>query len=174
MTSISRAIVETPIWVWALLAFLIVIGVRSLKPTTAPLWRLAILPMVFLIWGLASLLATFKPSPLTISAWAAALLVGGALGYVLMARRRITVDRQSRCVTLPGSPANLALILLIFACKYAFGYLQATRPGIVADPAFIFANLGLSGVLSGILVGRFFRLFLQYGWARSAAPAEPA
>lgn len=174
MTNISRAILETPVWVWALLAFLIFIGVRSLKAATMPLWRLALLPSVFLVWGLASLLATFKPTPLSLGAWLAAFLVGGAIGYAMMGRRNVAVDRPNRAVTLPGSPANLVMILLIFCTKYAFGYLQATRGGIVHDPAFILANLGVSGLLTGILAGRFFRLWQLYAGTPAVLPPQPA
>ncbi len=55
MTPVLQIVANTPIWVWVLLAYLLFIGIRALRPSTAPLWRIAILPMVFFVWGLASL-----------------------------------------------------------------------------------------------------------------------
>ena len=69
-------IFNTPIWVWALLCLLLFLGIRALRPTTSPLWRVGILPAVFFVWGLYSLvmlygltLARAAPGP---SRWPAA------------------------------------------------------------------------------------------------------
>jgi hypothetical protein len=43
---------NTPIWVFVLFALLLVLGFQSLKPRTLPLWRLLIVPAVFIGWRL--------------------------------------------------------------------------------------------------------------------------
>jgi fucose permease len=43
----AQIIIITPLWVWVLLAFLLYLGIRALRPGTAPLWRIAILPALF-------------------------------------------------------------------------------------------------------------------------------
>ena len=67
----------------------------------------------------------------------------------------------------PG-PLTLVLILSVFASKYAFGFLHATRPDLFAEPRFWLTELALSGVLTGMFVGRFAGLWRQY----RAAPHE--
>jgi hypothetical protein len=46
----------TPVWVWALLAFLVSRGMKALKGGTVPLSKLAIVPAVFAGWGILHLL----------------------------------------------------------------------------------------------------------------------
>ncbi len=58
MQFVFESVVRTPIWVWALLALLLFIGIRSLKPTAASFGRLAILPLVSLAWGLSGFAIT--------------------------------------------------------------------------------------------------------------------
>lgn len=168
MTAVTNALAGTPVWVWVLLAFLIFIGVRSLKPSSASFGRLAVLPVVFLVWGIASLVATFAVSPISLGAWAAAFAAGIGLGRLLIAPVAVRADKTRGLLQLPGSWVNLAMILLIFSTKYVFGYLVATRPGLIRDPGFVVINLGLSGLLVGILVGRFWGLWEKY----RAAPHE--
>jgi hypothetical protein len=40
----QQIVTNTPVWVWVLLAYLLFIGVRALRPATTPLWRIAIMP----------------------------------------------------------------------------------------------------------------------------------
>jgi hypothetical protein len=57
MPTIVEIIARTPWWVWLLFLFLLWIGVRALRSAVMPFWRLAILPAVFLAWGLLGLIA---------------------------------------------------------------------------------------------------------------------
>jgi hypothetical protein len=162
MTAILNAIQGTPLWVWALLAFLIFIGVRSLKDATVSIARIAILPLFFLAWGLQGMLTTYAMTAPTASAWIAGLTVGAAAGWLLVSTVALRADKENKLIHLPGSPINLVMILLIFATKYAFGYTIASRPGIIADPSFAALSVGVSGLLTGILVGRFWGLWRKY------------
>jgi hypothetical protein len=96
--------------------------------------------------------------------------VGGAIGTALVARQTIGADRARSLLHLPGSPGNLVLIVLIFATKYYFGVRIGMDPALVAQPGFVALDLGISGILTGIFLGRF------YGYWRKlqAAPADSA
>src|SRR5258706_6103182 len=50
-----RILANTPVWVFALLAYLLWLGWRSLRPRTQPIWRLLIVPLVFFLMGLSRL-----------------------------------------------------------------------------------------------------------------------
>ena len=54
------------------------------------------------------------------------------------------------------------------AIKYAFGVLQGMQPGILADPRYFVADLGVSGLLAGMWTGRLAGLWRKY----RAAPQE--
>jgi hypothetical protein len=165
---ILQIIAGTPVWVWVLLAFLSFLGVRALRPATAPLWRIAILPTIFFVWGLYNLVTLYGPTPQRALPWLAALACGTFIGMLVASRQPIRADKKLRLVRTSGGPLTLVLILLIFSIKYVFGFLHAMRPGAFADARFWLTELGVSGVLAGMFIGRFVGLWHQY----RAAPHE--
>ncbi len=54
--SFARILSGTPTWVWILLAVLVSRGMKALKGGTAPIGKLAIVPLVFAAWGLQHLM----------------------------------------------------------------------------------------------------------------------
>ena len=168
MPPILQIVTNTPIWVWALLAFLLLIGIRALRPATAPLWRVAILQVVFFVWGLYGLYSLHGLGLERVLPWAAALLGGTAIGMLIASVQPIRADKLRHLVRTAGGPLTLLLILLIFATKYEFGFLHATQPGLFAEPRFWISEIAISGVLAGMFIGRFVGLWRQY----HAAPHE--
>jgi hypothetical protein len=159
----------TPLWVWALLALLLYLGIRALRPSTAPLWRIAILPTVFFVWGLYGLYAMHAFTVQRILPWAAALAAGTVIGIGIAGRHPIRADKARNLVYLPGSALTLLLGLAIFAIKYVFGVLHAIAPARFAEPQLWLTELAVSGVLTGMFIGRFAGLWRQY---RAAPPAN--
>jgi len=168
MPPILQIIAGTPVWVWVLFAFLMFLGIRALRPATSPLWRVAILPSVFFVWGLYNLVALYGLTLQRALPWAAALLVGTLVGMRIAGRQPIRADKTRHLVHSSGGPLTLVLILLIFSIKYVFGFLHATQPGSFIEPRFWLSELALSGVLAGMFIGRFAGLWRQY----RAAPHE--
>lgn len=162
MRAFLQIVFGTPLWVWALLALLLYLGVRALRPTTAPPWRIAIVPTVFFVWGLAGLVVSNGQVAQRAGAWVVALAVGAIIGWMLAARRPIRVDRVRHLVQMPGGPFTLVLSLLIFAIKYVFGVLHAMEPAAFADARLWMTELAVSGVLTGMFVGRFAGVWRQY------------
>jgi uncharacterized protein DUF6622 len=153
---------NTPLWVWALLALLLFLGIRALRPTTAPVWRIAILPTVFLIWGLTGVIAANGLAAQRAVPWLAAIAAGTLIGWVIAGLKPIRADRAHGLVHIPGGPFTLVLALLIFAIKYVFGVLHAMSPAAFADARFWLTELAVSGVLTGMFIGRFAGLWRQY------------
>ena len=162
MQFVTEIIARTPLWVWALFAFLLFIGVRALRPSTASFARLAILPLVFLVWGLSGFVTTYGFRPLGIAVWLAAGVIGFALGRVAVRAIAIQADKERGLIRLPGSAAPLVLILTIFATKYVLGVLSGIQPGISADPLYMAADVGVSGLLTGMFAGRIYGLRRKY------------
>jgi Family of unknown function (DUF6622) len=168
MRPLAQIISTTPPWVWVLLAFLLFLGVRALWPATAPVWRVAILPTVFFTWGLISLVTQNGLSVQRTVPWALALLCGTFIGMLVAGRQPIRTDKTRHLIQTAGGPLTLVLILLIFSVKYVFGFLHATQPGSFADARFWLTELAVSGVLTGMFIGRFAGLWQKY----RAAPHE--
>jgi len=161
-------VIGTPIWVWALLAFLLFIGIRALRPTTASFARLVILPLVFLVWGLSGFATTYGLRPVGLAVWIAALVVGVGIGWLVARSIEIRADRERGLIRLPGSALNLILTLIIFATKYTLGVLGDMRPSITGELLFMATDVGVSGLLTGLFAGRLFGLWRKY----QAAPHE--
>ncbi len=123
-----EAVIRTPVWVWALLAFLLFIGIRGLRPTVASFGRLLILPAVFLVWGLSGFATSYGFRPIGIAVWLAALVVGAGIGWLVARSIEIHADKERGFIRLPGTTVNLVLILIIFATKYTLGVQAGMRP----------------------------------------------
>ncbi|HVV94251.1 MAG TPA: DUF6622 family protein [Hyphomicrobiales bacterium] len=171
MTMITEIVVHTPVWVWLILAYLLFMGVRSLWPRTVGFTRLAIMPAVFFVWGLWTLFETFRLTPLAVGLWVVGLVIGGAIGATLVARLSIGADRERGLLHMPGSPVNLVLIILIFVTKYYFGVRIGMAPDLVRDPGFVAFDLGISGILTGIFLGRFYGYWRKLQTAPAGSPA---
>jgi hypothetical protein len=165
---IAMIVTGTPLWVWALLVLLLVLGIRALWPTTAPLWRLAILPTVFFVWGLYGLFTLHSLTLQRLLPWAVALAAGIGAGLAIAGLSKIRADKTRHAVHIPGSALTLILSLLIFATKYVFGVLHARRPDLFAEVWLWLPEIAVSGLLTGMFVGRFAGLVQQY----QAAPHE--
>ena len=168
MNFLLQIVVNTPPWVWVLLAFLLFLGIRALQPSTAPLWRIAILPTVFCVWGVSGLFSLHKPTPERVVPWLVAIAVGIGIGMAISRLQPVRADKTRRLVRVPGGPLTLVLILGIFATKYVFGVLHGMSPALFAEPRYWLTEIALSGTLTGMFVGRFMGLWRQY----QAAPHE--
>jgi hypothetical protein len=168
MNMVVQIVANTPPWVWVLLAFLLFLGIRALRPGTAPLWRIAILPAIFCVWGVSGLFSLHTPTLGRILPWLAAIAVGVGIGMAISRLQPIRADKTHGLVRVPGGPLTLVLILGIFATKYVFGVLHGMSPALFAEPRYWLTEIVLSGTLTGMFVGRFIGLWRQY----QAAPSE--
>src|SRR5262249_14979973 len=128
----------------------------------------AILPTVFFIWGLAALFSLYSLTALRVLPWAVALAAGIGAGLLIAGRSPIRADKTRHVVRIPGGALTLVLSLLIFATKYAFGILHAMRPALFAEVWLWVPEIAVSGILTGLFIGRFAGLVHQY----RAAPHE--
>ncbi|MGI4985808.1 MAG: DUF6622 family protein [Janthinobacterium lividum] len=142
---------HTPSWVWVLLAFLVFRGVKSMRGGTTKIHRLAIVPVIFTLWGLYGLAAQPATSWL---AWLSGILLGLAIGFVLARRSTITADRTHGTITLPGSPVPLVLMLLVFIVKFWLGFELAMHAASPGSP-YLMVAASVSGAVAGIFAGRF-------------------
>lgn len=167
MDAISEILNNTPWWVYLLLALLVRRGLIASRPNVAQLWRLAIVPVLFTVWDVAELLR--HPAAGVLVGWIVALAVGAVLGHGLVRRLAVRADHARLLVALPGDSTYLVQVLLIFAVKYALGYLAASHPAWQHDAGFLLTAAVVGGFCTGIFVGRFATLLLKY----RAAPSEP-
>lgn len=151
-----------PVWVWALLALLLFLGIRSLRTRSVPVASLVALPLAFFGLSVTNLLPLDGLAPLRIGVWIAALMVGTIPGWFVVRPQRIVVDRARGRISVPGSVVPIILMLAAFAGGFYFGYLFARYSELKTDPATLIMASTYRGLMSGYFLGQTIRLFRLY------------
>lgn len=159
----------TPVWVWGLLAGLVVLGLTQVRDRTLGLPRVAAVPValtVFSLWGAA---AAFGRSPLAAEVAVLWLLAATGMAVLVGAgRSRASYDPATRLYAVPGSWVPLVLILSMFAVRYVVNVRLARQPQLVDAPAFALTVATLYGAFSGLFIGRTVQL-----WRLALRPRLP-
>ena len=151
---------HTPAWAFALLAFLIWIGVQALRPRILPLWRLVLVPAAFIVWGVVSLLGRTAAAPLLGVDWLVTAAIGVALGWWTTRLDGVEIDYAASRVRVPGSRVPLVRNLSIFAVKYGLTAAMAVAPAL--RPSLSPWDIGVSGLSAGYFIGWLLRFALKY------------
>ncbi len=159
---------HTPLWVWALLALLVWLGSLGLKRRRMALRRAAIIPAVFIIWGLSGLVARSFDAATIAALWLGGLALGTALGLAT-GPRLLSIDRARREVELPASWWPLARNLIIFFAHYALIVAAAILTAHKA--ALLQADIAVSGASAGYFIGWFAALLRRYRASPKASAA---
>lgn len=162
MEWIVQIVSHTPVWVWVLFAFLVSRGIKAFKPAEVTPAKLAIVPVLLAGWGLYDLVRLYGVGVGSLGPWLIALVVGAALGWLILRGRPIGADPARGVILRPADYSVLPLVLIAFGIKYCFGVIAAISPQTVADPGFRLLDLGLSGFLAGIFVGKFATYIQRY------------
>ncbi|RZT11063.1 hypothetical protein SAMN05216319_0465 [Duganella sp. CF402] len=158
---ISQILSHTPVYVWALLAFLLYRGYLASQDRELSLLKLAIIPGVMLVLALTSINPHGALGEAVWAAWAAGVAVAVALVWTL-SKGEIAVNRAAGTVLQRGSWAPLMLMVAIFVTKYTVGVLTAIRPDLMhAVPASLGVTV-LYGLFNGVFIGRLARYAAAY------------
>jgi len=161
MTIVWQILINTPLWVWALLGLVLWLGWRDLRARTIAPGRLAILPLVAASISLFNVVTSAQPA-LSVPAWLLALAAGAPLGLLIGRRRRLEVEPGQRRMWLAGSCFSMALGLSIFAVRYAMGVTVALDPGLGRDALWIISANAIAGTVAGIGAGWMACLMMRY------------
>jgi hypothetical protein len=160
--SFEEIVRGTPVWVWVLLVYLLSRGFKALRGGTAPLGKLAIVPVVFAVWGIVHLVTEPAAGWQAACAWGLGAVAGLLAGAFIARKSRFTIDRLNRTVTLPGSAVPLILILVTFASKFWLGVELAVSAPVAADSGYVVLDGLVSGIVAGIFAGRFLSYCLRF------------
>ena len=150
---------HTPLWVWALLAGLLALGLAQTRERSMTLSRLLVVPLLLLALSLAGVVGTFGGTPMALAAWVLGLGLALFFGRHIVRPRGASWSAASRRMQLPGSWLPLLLIVGLFAVKYLVGVSLAIEPRLAADPGFA-GGCGLAyGGFSGLFLARALALY---------------
>ncbi len=163
---------NTPLWVFALFALLVALGVVALRRRTVAPWRLLVVPAVFITWGVITLARSPAGLPIAVLDWLLAGLVGAAVAWLATRMDGVRFERATGLVEVPGSIVPLVRNLLIFGAKYGLAVAMAVAPAQQASLALW--DLGVSGLSAGYFVGWLLKFALHYRATPFEAPAAGA
>lgn len=145
-----RVLTEAPVWVWPLLALLVVMGLRAARERTVPVP--VILGMSLL--GLLAIrpLMILAPGPALLAVFALSYAGGTALGH--WRENGLILWREGAQVRLRGDIWVLVAMLVIFTINFALGVVSSVAPDLVAQAGFQFSFLMLEGLVAGSFLGR--------------------
>lgn len=166
---LQQFVSHTPIWVWALLVFLVTRGISAMKPGETSLGKLAIVPALFTAWGIWSISSRYGAAWEAWALWLVGILAGMGLGWMLLRRSTLTANRATGKLWRSADYSLLPLLLVTFAIKYGFESALAMSPSLAADAGFRAAYLLLSGGFTGVFIGKYCRYISAW---RSATPGR--
>lgn len=174
MSHSALAIVShTPVYVWFLLAVVLLRAWQATRPRTVGLAGPIILPAVVVVLGVVGLVTTHA-SALETAIWLGALLLGGLagrpLGHHLLLRAEAGPPLR---LHLRGSLLVFALILVIFALRYGMAVFDAVAPATSHLPVLRLGETAIRGTLSGVLIGRGLGVLLAARALRARLATAP-
>ncbi len=148
---------NTPLWVWAILAALLALGVKQAQDHVVGRTRLLLQPLVLGALSVVSALGAFGLQPHTAGGWLIGALAGVLLNRMLGLPRRVQALPDGR-FAIGGSWAPMVLLMAIFWLRYAVAVSLAMSPALRADTLFALLACALYGLASGLIGARAWRV----------------
>jgi hypothetical protein len=156
----------TPLWAFALLAYLIWQGMQSLRTRTVPVWRALLVPGLFIAMGLSRIVLNHETGTVPYLSWLGGAVLVAPLALVT-GPRLLAVDRVKGQVTRPGSPVSLIRNVTVFCLQY--GVATATAMKLNWHETVVLIGHAVSGAEAGYFFAWATLLLNRYGKARKAA-----
>ena len=158
---------NTPIWVWAILVFLIYFGVKQTADRDVKRYAVLFAPVGFFIFGLVSM----RQSSLSLTTWLIAIKVVSAFTYLIWRPTGgARYESQGDVLRLAGSKAPLIFMVGMFLLNYALNVFLALNPAAKTDVLWQVVPALILGASTGLYVGRAATLF-RMNRVRSSALA---
>lgn len=141
---------HTPLWVWALYAFVLFMAWQRTKDRIVPLWRLLLLPAVLLVVTVTGWIGAGIDS---LPAILVGFIAGGTGGWLLVrdgSARRLDGNR----LWLRGDWWTFLQIVFILGFRYATTVVGIVNPALAVDPIWHTVTLIISSALTGLFLGR--------------------
>lgn len=166
---------HTPVWVWGVLALLVLAGALQMRDHTQPRRRLVMLPLglgAYSLWGALAL--TALPTTALV-AWTTGLALALLAGSRLPWAARVRHESAGDVFRVPATIWPLVLMLAVFLAKYAAAIALVFHREWATQPAFaLVVGLGY-GAMSGLLGARALAILAKAGgWPAGLVPSVAA
>jgi hypothetical protein len=161
VTMIQQIISHTPIYVWALLAFLLYRGYLASQDRATSLRKVAMIPLVMLALALSSMNTHGALGDAVWLVWGVGAVAATALVWHFSSSE-IHVDRAAGTLFQRGSWLPMLTMIAIFVTKYAVAVLSAMHPQLAFSLPFASTIALLFGLFNGLFLGRLARYCAAY------------
>lgn len=163
---LQQIIVHTPLWVWAMLAFLIYRGCSAAVDREAAIAKVALVPVLMLGLSGHGLYQLAHADAVALGLALLAALVSGFASWRAAGQAGTRAYPERGTVFLRGSWFPLLLMIGVFVVKYCMGVGQAMHADW-AQGALVRAAVSLLyGLFIGISAGRMLRILHLYRQAQ--------
>jgi hypothetical protein len=159
-------ITHTPLWAWALLAYLVWQGIKGMQPRTTTIWRALIVPAIFIVWGLSRIGFGQQANGAPLIAWLAAAFLLLPVG--VLTPRPFEVDHATGQIVRPGSVFPLVRNLIVFGLQYTVAVISAIH--IDERAMAVIVARAISGATAGYFFGSSIALLRGY-WKKKESVA---
>ena len=156
-TFLLTVLSHTPVWVWAVLAFLVALGLRQTREQIVTSRRLVALPVGLAIYSLIGMLQTFGGHASSLLPWVAGAALGFALNQLWKLPRQVQPLPDGR-FRLGGSWVPLALFMVIFLLRYVLAVALNIEPELAHAQALVLPACLVMGLSVGLLAARAWRV----------------
>lgn len=152
---LQKILTHTPLYVWFILALLVMRGVSASKDRETAFGRLIILPILLPLLMLAELVVKYGPGSAALPAWATGAALAALATWKLSSAR---LGRgQAGKVLVPGSWLTLAVLMGVFLSKYVATVALIIKPELRTTASFLAPVCLVYGICNGILMARLAR-----------------
>lgn len=154
MNNFVHIIKGTPLYVWAILCYLLFVGIKSIKTRVIYLPKLFIIPLTWLAINYKTLLSD------NALIFCLVIMGGSIASFFINKGNTIKIIKKECSIEVPGGYGTLIVLLSFFLVKYYFGYLKSTDPDLFLKYSII--EIIISGLFSGYFIGRPLAFTYQY------------
>ncbi|WP_394780864.1 DUF6622 family protein [Undibacterium sp.] len=171
---LQQIIIHTPVWVWAILAYLMYRGVIASKDRELSPRAISLIPLIMLALSMQGIAGTFGFNLVSIGSWLAALLVGGALSWSMVNDRNVRILPEKSSVFYRGSWGPMMLMAAIFLTKYCVGVMIAMNGQLRSETGFAAIVCLAYGLFNGLFLGKMLRVLTMYKQQTATLPEMQA
>jgi hypothetical protein len=148
----STMISHIPVWVFFILFGLMALGYRLSRTRLVRPGAVAMIAFAMLAYSLYGVTSAFGVDALPLAAWAGGIAAAIVLGSQVIGSRGLSLEGER--VRVAGSWWPMALLVAIFAVKFALGLARGVGSPVIEAAWCVGAASGVFGLISGSFAAR--------------------
>lgn len=163
---------HTPIWVWALLAFLVQRGYVMSQDRQLSVRKACLLPVIMLAWSVYGVVQLGDIS--LVVAYSIVCVAIAGLRLKLTGKFAQSYDATTQMLTVKGSWLPMLVILAIFLGKYVYNIALAMQPGLQQSTQFVWVCQLLFALASGYFLANLMQTITAITQVKQATVLQSA